>query len=51
MTEHSVARTRQTYDKVKGLAADSAVIVEDVMVAASIPEPRRSPKKLCAMRK
>jgi hypothetical protein len=34
MAEHSVARTRQTYDKVKGLAADSAVIVEDVMVAA-----------------
>ena len=34
IAERSVVRTRETYDKVKGLAADSATIAHDVLHAA-----------------
>ena len=34
IAERSVTRTRETYDKVKGLVADSATIAHDVLHAA-----------------
>ena len=39
IAERSVVRTRETYDKVKGLAADSATIAHDVFARArTLPE-------------